>query len=75
MQSIWLCYACLCPIQTPLMPAGSSSEGDGELLLKKPELQQVSKEGTKVQIFVADTFYFTVLMLLGTAWAPLPWAG
>lgn len=75
MQSIWLCYACLSPIQTPPEPARSSSEDAGELLLKKPELQQVNKEGPKVQIFVADTFYFAVLMLLGTARALLPWAG
>lgn len=75
MQTIWLCYACLSPIQTPLEPAGSSSEDGGELLLKKPELQQVNKEGPKVQIFVPDTFYFAVLMLLGAARAPLPRTG
>lgn len=61
------------PIQTPLQPAGFSSEDGGELLLKKPELQQVNKKGPKVQFFVADTFYFAVLMLLGAAQAPLPW--
>lgn len=63
MQSIRLCY-------------GDPSKLDwGELLLKKPELQQVDKEGPKVQIFVPDTFYFVVLVLLGAVWAPLPWVG
>lgn len=63
------------PIQTRLELAGSSSEDGGEVLLKKPELQQIDKEGPKVQIFVPDTFYFAVLMLLGAACVPLPWAG
>lgn len=52
----------------------SSSEDGGELLLKKPELQQVNKDGPKAQLFVADdAFYFAVLMLLGAAWVALLW--
>lgn len=60
-QSIWLCYAHLSPIQTLPEPAGSSFEIGGQLPLKKPELQQVNKEKLKGQIFVADTFLFLFL--------------
>lgn len=70
--------AVLCPLEPHPNSAGASRlffEAGGELPLKKPELQQVNKEKLKGQIFVADTFYFAVLMLLGTAWPPLPWAG
>ena len=74
MQGIWLCYPCLSLIQTHWSQQALPEVG-GELLLKKPELQQVNKEGQKVQIFVPDTFYFAVLMLLRAAWAPLPWVG
>lgn len=66
-QSIWLCYTHLSPIQTALDPVGSPLRV-GECCYW---LQQVKKEGPKVQIIVADTFYFAVLMLLGAVWVPL----
>lgn len=68
-QSIWLHYAHLSPIQTPLDPVGSPVMM-GECCYW---LQQVNKEGPKAQIIVADTFYFAVLMLLGAVCVPLLW--
>lgn len=67
MQSIWLFYTHLSPIQTPLDPVGSPLMM-GECCYW---LQQVNEEAPKVQIIVADTFYFAVWMLLGAVCVPL----
>lgn len=55
-QSIWLSYTHLGPIQIPPQPMESSSKAeDGvELLLKKPELELLDKEGQEALTFTVD---------------------